>query len=200
MREQFQNCNFYIYTASEKKWAEKEISIIEKSLNIKFSRPIFTRNDCLLIKSEDGSNLLKKSVENIKKKIRVKNPEILIIDDNNVYIDNNDKLILCKSYNYKSFCNYWDYIPIDKITNKIFIDYLNKLISNKTLSPKNNYSNMKQMTQTYKWLYNNCLSINEDNKQYKNDDFWLKITKLIIDNKIRSFNDITTTFINKSLS
>ena len=200
MREQFQNCHFYIYTASEKKWAEKEISILEKSLNIKFSRPIFTRNDCLLIKSEDGkSNLLKKSVENIKKKIKVKNPEILIIDDNNVYIDNNDKLVLCNSYNYKSFCNYWNYIPMEKITNKIFIDYLNKLISNKTLSPKNNYSNMKQMTQTYKWLYNNCLLINEDNKQYKNDDFWLKITKLIIDNKITSFNSITTTFINKSL-
>ena len=200
MREYFPNSYFYIYTASEKKWAEKEISILEKSLNIKFNRPIFTRNDCLIIKSEDGSsNLLKKSIENIKKKIKVKNPEILIIDDNNVYIDNNDKLLLCKTYNYKSFCNYWEYIPMDKITNKIFIDYLNKLISNKTLNPNNNYSNMKQMTQTYKWFYNNCLIINEQNKQYKKDDFWLKLTKIIIENKITSFNSTSIKFITKSI-
>ena len=88
---------------------------------------------------------------------------------------------------------------MDKITNKIFIDYLNKLISNKTLNPNNNYSNMKQMTQTYKWFYNNCLIINEQNKQYKKDDFWLKLTKIIIENKITSFNLTSIKFITKSL-
>jgi len=198
MRIIFPNSYFYIYTASTKKWAEKEISIIEKTLNIKFNRPIFTRDDCLKIEAEEV-NAIKKSIEHIKKKIKVKNPQILIIDDNNVYIDNNDKLILCKKYNYTSFCNLWEYIPMEKITNKIFINYLNTLINDKMLNPNNNYSNIKKMAQTYKWLYEECLSHTKKNKQYKKDNFWFKLTNLIIDNKIRSFNSTTIKFLNKNL-
>ena len=53
MREIYPSSHFYIYTASEKKWAEKELMIIEKVLNFKFNRPIFTRNDCIIYKRED---------------------------------------------------------------------------------------------------------------------------------------------------
>jgi ribosomal protein L31E len=186
VRKLYTSCLFYIYTASEKKWAEKEIGIIEKNLNIKFDRPIFTRNDCIE-QMVNNKIIYKKSIEAIKRKIKVKDPEIIIIDDNDVYLDNTERLIKCKSYNYKYFCNYWDYIPIDKIKNSIFINYLTTLINAERLNPIYRINNMKQKMDYYKWLYEKCMIINKNNRKYKEDNFWLNLTKIIVDNKIHLF-------------
>ena len=194
MKEYYNNPLFYIYTASEKKWALKEIDIIEKNLNLKFNRPIFTRNDCLNI-----HNKYKKSIETIKKKIKIDNPEIIIIDDNDVYIDNNNRLIKCEAYNYKHFCNYWDYIPITKITNKIVLNFLATLIDNNRLNPLYNLLTNKNKLEYYKWLYNKCNEINKLNKKYKKDNFWLNLTKIIINNNISIINDTSIKFIKKTL-
>jgi len=194
MKKTYSSCFFYIYTASEKKWAEKEIGIIEKNYDIKFNRPIFTRNDCIL-ELVNNKPVYKKTIEGIKKKIKVKEPEIIIIDDNNVYIDNTEKLIKCNIYNYKYFCNYWDYIPIKKIKNNIFKKYLSTLIENERLNPNYNKTNMKQTMEYYKWLYEKCYTINKNNKKYKQDNFWLSLTKIIVDNKIKIYNTSTIKFI-----
>jgi len=198
MREYYPNSYFYIYTASQKNWAEKELMIIEKVLKIKFNRPIFTRNNCQIIKKDDKIDI-RKSIESIKKKIKIRNPEILIIDDNDVYMDNNDKLIKCNYYNYKYLCNYWDYIPIDKITNKIVLNYLQTLIKNNRLNPVIEKKTMKQQINHYDWLYQKCNEVNKMNKKYKDDDFWLRLTKVILENKITSFNQSTIKFIHNKV-
>ncbi len=72
MRKIYPSSYFYIYTASEKKWAEKELMIIEKVLNFKFNRPLFTRNDCLIYKRDDKIDL-KKSIENSDNSKRLPN-------------------------------------------------------------------------------------------------------------------------------
>jgi len=198
IKEFYPSSYFYIYTASEKKWAEKELSIIEKVLNMKFNRPIFTRNDCEMIARGDSIDI-KKSIEAIKKRIKVKNPEILIIDDNDVYMDNNDKLIKCCVYNYKYFCNYWDYIPIEKIGNKIVLKYLKTLISKNRLSPIIEKKTMKEKINYYDWLYQKCSEVNKDNKRCIDDNFWLKLANVIIENKILSFNNITVKFIHNKV-
>jgi hypothetical protein len=195
MKEYYPSSYFYIYTASEKRWAEKEIKIIEKVLKIKFNRPIFTRNDCEII-----DNGIKKSIEIIKKKIKIKNPEILIIDDNNVYMDYNENLVKCSIYNYKFFCNYWEYIPIEKIGNKIVLKYLKSLISNNRLSPIIEKKTMKEKINYYDWLYQKCNEVNKGNKQCIKDKFWLNLTKILIENKILSFNTSTVKFINNKIA
>lgn len=198
IKEKIPNSYFYIYTASEKKWAEKEIKTIEKNLDIKFNRPIFTRNDCKDIIKNDRLFYIK-SIENIKKKIKIENPNIIIIDDNDVYRDNNEKIIICEEYNYKCFCNYWDYIPIDKIRNKIFINYLSKMIEENRLNPIYIKHSTKQQMEYYKWLYNKCEEINKKNKKYREDKFWLNLTKIIIENK-KENNDISLNQIKKRMN
>lgn len=174
----FPNSKFYIYTASCKKWAYKEISIIEKQNNIKFNRPIYTRDDCIL--KNNGER--KKSIIKILKN-KYKNEEIIIIDNNNNYIDNTDKIIKCPTYNYQLFYNLWDYIP-NKINSKELKTYIEYLINNKLLSPFNNNSNnIRTKIKAYKWLYKQCNTINI-NKDY----FWKKITKIIIKNDIKNFD------------
>jgi len=199
MREIYPSSSYYIYTASEKKWAEKELSIIEKVLGIKLNRPIFTRNDCIKIKKGDRIDI-KKSIEMIKKKIRIKEPEIMIIDDNEVYIDNIDKLIKCKYYNYKYFCNYWEYIPIERIKNNIVINYINSLIKNNRLNPNIYKRTMKQQIEYYNWLYEKCAEINKENKKYKDDDFWLRLTNAIIESKIITFNSSSIRYISNKIN
>jgi hypothetical protein len=172
--------------------------LIEKILKIKFDRPIFTRNDCNIIEKDDKIDL-KKSIELIRKKIKVKNPEILIIDDNDVYMDNRDKLIKCNIYNYKYFCNYWDYIPIDKINNNIVLKYLKSLISNNRLNPIIDKKTMKEKINHYDWLYQKCNEVNKSNKRCINDNFWLRLTNIIIENNIRVFNNSTIKLINNKI-
>jgi hypothetical protein len=203
MSEMYPSISIYIYTASERRWAEKEIGIIEKALDIKFNRPIFTRDDCIETYSKEDNRIdYKKSIELIRKKMRVKdrNGEIMIIDDKDVYIDNNDRLIKCELYNYKYFCNYWEYIPIGRVDNKVFMKYLRSLIDNKRLNPNYNPMTMKQSMNYYKWLYEKTMEINrKNNKRYKDDKFWLKLTNILVENKINIFNSNTIKFIEKSL-
>jgi hypothetical protein len=201
MRENYKSVSFYIYTASEKVWAEKEIGIIEKNLNIKFNRPIFSRNDCIRVEDSINKRIeYKKSIELIRRKIKVKNPEILIIDDKDVYIDNRERLIRCNIYNYKYFCNYWDNMPeLREIKNKIFLGYLETLINNDRLNPTNMGITMKTKVNYYRWLANKCESINRGNKKYKNDKFWDIIARTIVDNRIVVFNEISVKFIENSI-
>ena len=173
----FPNSKIFIYTASDKKWAHKEITLIEKQNNIKFDRPIYTRENCIIKNGE-----CKKSINKIFKK-KYKNDEIIIIDNNNNYTDNNEKIIKCPTYNYQPFYNLWDFLP-NKNKSKEINDYIKYLIDNKLLSPYNsNSNNTKHKIKAYKWLYNKCKSINKEK-----DNFWKKITKIIKKNKIKDFD------------
>jgi len=198
MREMYPTSKYYIYTASDKKWALKEIELIEKNMKIKFNRPIFTRNDCIKIEKENKIEY-KKSIESIKKKIKIEEGEIIIIDDNDVYIDTNKLILKCKCYNYKYFCNYWEYIPIKRIKNKIFINYLEILIKNKRLNPSYEKESNKDKIEYYKWLYEKCADINKSNKKYKKDKFWLNLTNIIINNRISIMNENSIKFIKKHI-
>lgn len=198
IRKHFPDTHFYIYTASEKKWGSKEIEIIEKNINFKFNRPLFTRMECMTVQS--GSKVeYRKSIEMIKRKIKIKDPEIIVIDDKDVYIDNNNRLINCDCYNYKYFCNYWDYIPLSKIKNKVFLNYLTTLIDSKRLNPSYSQVTMKNKIEYYRWLYDKCTELNKNNREYKDDDFWLKLTNIIINNNITIMNDSAIRFIKNQL-
>lgn len=194
----FPDSHFYIYTASEKKWGVKEIEIIEKNIGFKFDRPIFTRQECSIIQTPKKMEY-RKSIDAIKKRIKVKNPNFIIIDDKDVYLDNSDRQIICDCYNYKLFCNYWDYIPLNKIKNKIVINYLSSLIESKRLNESYSLLTMKNKIDHYKWLYDKCYEIAKDNRNYKNDDFWLRLTKAIISNNITDFNENNIRIIRKSI-
>lgn len=186
IKKKYPSALIYVYTSSEKNWANKQIIMIEKENNIKFNRPIFTRNDCIL--GSDGT--YKKSINNILKK-KINNSEIIIIDNNNVYIDNTDKLLICPTYKYILFHDMWELIP-ENINKNINI-YLEKLIKNNYLCPynTNSFSNMKIKCKIYKWLYNKCITNNTK------DFFWKNITDFIIKNDInKNFMKLCKDYLN----
>ena len=169
MRELYKNnVYFYVYTASSHEWANFEIKIIEKANNIKFNRPIFTKNDCKLDSKEQ---CYVKIVTPILDKIKPKDPEIIIIDDCEVYKDFKESHILCRPYKYTVFCELHNYLlPEQKnIKNLLICPFTNK-------------------TKQYKWLYKKSKDIDNKNKDFLEDKFWLYLANTIIKHKISNYN------------
>ena len=203
----YNNCSFYIYTASEKTWALKEIAIIEKENNIKFNRPIFTRDNC--IKGSDGN--MYKSVEKVLPTIlkncklnKIKNikllikPNIFVIDNNPTFIDYTDNLLLCPTYDYIKFNNLWDLIPDNYSDIKELKNYVNTLVAEKKLYSKKGKKD-KMMEKVHKWLYKKYKGVNKLNSKFENDTFWKDLTNIIIKNKIFVFNRKNIVMIRKLL-
>lgn len=110
LQSTFKHIEFFVYTASERKWAMYVIKHIEKACNIKFARPIFTRANCIQIDKEYRKSL--KSItpamyKSLKKKYQLQKVDdiedcILAIDNMDVYNSSESKsLIHCKTYDYQ---------------------------------------------------------------------------------------------------
>jgi len=202
IKKLYPNSSFYIYTASEKKWANIEITLIEKSHGIKFNRPLFTREDCLL----DSNNMYKKSVKKILPKIlkgnKNLNPSnILVIDNNDVFIDYKNNFLLCPSYNYVLFQDVWDKLKIEHLKILDIYKLIANLINNNKIckyfkeSPNGLDAELK-----HKWLYKKHRKINKMNAKYKNDDFWKRLCSIIIERDIKTFDKNTVSYLNTELN
>lgn len=191
----YPNSHFFVYTASEKTWAQKEINMIEKTHSIKFNRPLFTREDCIIDSFGQYKKSVKKILPRIAKSIRIKTENInknniLVIDNNPVFIDFISNLLICPTYDCVQFCNVWD--KISKQHTKI--DEMEKYVSNLIATNKacfydnSESSDCKILEQKHKWLYKKYRKINSLNKRYKKDVFWKKITNIIIERGMTHFD------------
>jgi hypothetical protein len=204
MKRIFPNSYFFIYTASEKTWANKEILIIEKQNNIKFNRPIFTRDNCI----KDNMGNIKKSVIKILPQIlkAIKMPKthsitnnIIIIDNNPTFVDYTDNLLICPTYDYLKFHNLWENIPHEYAKISELKHFVSKLISNKKIYVKNNPANTIILEKFHRWLYRKYKKINKFNSKYENDSFWLNLSTLIKHHNITAFNKKTVHLLHKSV-
>lgn len=196
------NVYFFIYTASEATWANKEIKWVEESHNLKFQRPIFTRNDCL----KDYNGIYRKSLNNIFPRIircinknrlekltkyekqKLFDNNILIIDNSLVFDDNQNKLLVCPDYNYTIFEDILEDFPLNSLKNVKINNYVSNLINNDKVYPIAKHNNInKELFEKYNWMSKKINSIIQQNKNYSNDKFFPYLTKLIIRNKITDF-------------
>jgi len=203
IKKQYPNSFIYIYTASEKSWAHKEISIIEKQNNIKFNRPIFTRNNCII----DQYGVYKKSVVKILPLIlkSMKMPKtydiskkLLIIDNNDTFVDYTENLLICSTYNYIKFNDLWDNIPEEYLENELLKTFVSSLISSKKI---HNIRSKKSEVQdkVHKWLYKKYKKINKFNYRFRNDTFWKDLITHIKTNNIQEYNKHTLYIMKKSI-
>lgn len=195
------NVYFFIYTASERQWALQEIAWMERAFNIRFERPIFTRDDCIV----DAFGNYKKSLGRIypricraiskgrsltkQEKLYILENQLLIIDNNAVYTDRSDKLLICPDYNYTVFENLTEIIPREAVEHHEVKSLIYSLMNMGLVCPKSNKEDiMDHLTYKYSWLANKCKSINESNVAYAHDDFWKFLKSLIVRNELKRFN------------
>ena len=203
MKKQYPLCYFYIYTASEKKWANKEIAIIEKNNNFKFDRPLLTRDNCII----DNNGNIKKSIAKvlplISKSLKIPNKydiskRLLIIDNNPTFIDYTENLLICPSYNYMKFYDLRETLPNNHKCEDLK-RYIDRLIKEKRISKISNKST-ENLEKLYKWLYKKCKRINKYNSKYNNDTFWKDLITLIKNYNITSYTPKIVAEIQKSIN
>lgn len=198
----YPDAQFFIYTASEKQWAHQEIAWTEKTHDIYFNRPIFTREDC----STDAVGNNRKSIARIFPRImksiskeyiltaaqreQVLNNQLIVIDNNAVYTDRMDKLLLCPDYSYAVFENLLHGIPLEARKHPIIQQHLLSLINNGYLCvmPNETDDGMKSLAKQYQWLAVKCKGISDVNSAFEHDDFWKFLKQAIAQNQIKVFS------------
>jgi len=171
-------------------------------LNIKFSRPIFNKNDCIINSNGEYKKLISKILPKLKRKINnfdnIKD-NLIIIDNNNIFLDYLSNFILCKSYQYIYILDIWDNINIDYYNYPNLNKFITKLIKNNKIHKYNiNLNNNDNILEKiYKWKYKKYKKINKNNKFELNDIFWKKITDTIINNDFKKFNKETINYLQK---
>mgnify|MGYP000162127778 CR=1 FL=1 len=193
---------FYVYTASEKTWANKEIAMIEKTHNFKFNRPLFTRDDCILDSFGNYKKSIKKILPRIKKankNIQINNDNILVIDNNKVFIDFSNNMIECPTYNYVHFCDIWEKIDEEHMQNASISRLIGNLImTNKVCKYSNcKKSDAKKMELKHKWMYKKYKKLNKSNKPFERDIFWKRLANGIVDKNMKSFNKNNVSLLRK---
>jgi len=196
------NIYFFIYTASEGVWANTEIAWIEKTHGIKFSRPIFTRKDCIV----DSAGTYRKSVARVfprilrivaknkkltnKEKHHIIENNLLIIDNNAVYTDRGDKLLLCPDYNYAVFENLLHGIPPQSRQHPEVQKMIYTLVNQGLLCSLSDPTDdsMRVLSRQYSWLSAKCKALVDINSTYEGDEFWKHLRRLITENGLRSFS------------
>ena len=215
MKKIYTNVHFFVYTASHKDWAHQEILWIEKQHNIKFNRPLFTRPDCVVDGAGNYRKSLHKILPRIMRAITVKGTksftrqeqsyilenQLMIIDNNAVFLDRTDRLLLCPDYNFTLFEPLLDLIPADAMSNPSIQQHILSLVNQSLICPVKQHSTDRTevLANQYVWLAKHCRNIAELNAMYKTDDFWLYITKIILKNNIRTYSPTIIQQIQKGI-
>ena len=191
IREIYPDILIYVYTASVKSWAYKQIKWIESNSNFKFNRPILTREDCVLV----GDKVFK-SIKKVSKKTKHdKAHNILVIDNNDVFIDRKDKFIKCPDYNTITFIDLWKLMKPNMMTDKDCITWIKKMIQLGHMNPtfvnnsKNNTDILK-LIKYHQWYVQKYKEIAKNNKKYLNDTFWIDLLDIFKTQNIKNLSDV----------
>jgi len=203
IKETIPNIEFFIYTASEKQWANFLIPHIEKACGCKFSRPILTRSNCVVQENEYKKlvdviancviKTLSKKYKGLKKQDLV---DKLLIIDNNVVYDKNDMkhVLLCPTYHYKIPEN----LPL-YVNQKIFDDHKETVLNVlshfiPSLESASSYNEFqRQFYISYIQELSRISSVD------LKDKFFNHLLRIIIHKNITSFNPKTITYLTEKI-
>lgn len=200
---------FFIYTASEKKWATYIIGQIEKACKIKINRPIFTRSQCFPINNE-----YKKSLKLIKPAIfrtlrrryqmadlKDLNDRILVVDNMDVYQGTDAK--------YHVKCTTYDFVYPENIPSMIDHETFHKhshILSRYTtrymmFECKPDYHEFQH--KFYSYFVTLLSKTSQNNSQFTRDTFFKLLYKIlifiVIKKQYNKFDDKVVKYINKQL-
>lgn len=195
---------FFIYTASEKKWAEFLVKKIEVAYDIKINRPIFTRNHCFYVDKD-----FKKSLKTVKpmifRTLKKKYPEltlsdlrenIMVVDNRAVYSTTDNKsIVICPTYNYKIPEN----IPASlkqNVFSKHYQPIMETLVKYDIISKPTKYYNNFQKQFYHRYLEDLSTSF----KHELHDHFFKQLKDIVMGKNIRVFDERVISYITKKMN
>lgn len=165
----------FIYTASEPRWAQTIVPVIEKISDFKFNRPILNRRNCDMTKGKHKSiemiaPLLLKSMKRKYKQMKLDLNDIkknTYLIDNNHILQETRHLIKCTSYERSIYID-----PLRQLNNEQTFKH-KKLIAEVLLEKVYMKESIWQiLEELYKSIKINCKKNHKLNKQQRTDQFW----------------------------
>jgi hypothetical protein len=210
LKTKYQYSEVYVYTAADKNWANFLVNAVEKYTNIKFNRPIFTREYCI-----NDNGLLKKQIgklaPTIYRKIKQKynlshisqiKKQFVMIDNNMVMTESDmHRFVKCPSYEYIVPCDVLSGIPSKRIKEhlEVIIKCTARYMGSQGLLPSNDPH--KFLIAYYTKLadiYKSTGALHIKNMK-EADKFWLTIEKILRNHTLKSFNSKVVAYINKNV-
>ncbi len=201
------DCEIFMYTASEHKWAHFIIPCIEKAIGTQFHKPYLTRNHCTLLSNgyiKSLSEILPIIYSNLSKEkykglelADLKN-QIVLIDNNRVLENHEDsKLIFCPTYKYTDVYDVLRLLTEDTLIR----NYLQIAEILETFGLFPNTETKHFSFHTFKALYYSTLADVTKNciKFTVKDEFWPKLGKIMSAIKYSDMNDSVIKNINLRL-
>lgn len=217
MQARYPEVYFFVYTASERNWARAEITWVCEQHEVDIAG-VFTRDDCTpdpvqgytksltqvlprIYKAIDARRRKRATDEykatgvkrvcrrlTAKDKAVMEQERLVIIDNNAVYRDHQDRLLLCPDYNYAVFENMLDGIPHELQMDPFVQTAIRTMATGGLVCPVPGSGDlMHTRTAQYAWMLAKCKSVHDANRAYEHDDFWVYLRKVITKNKIERF-------------
>lgn len=194
---------YFIYTASEKKWALYLVSCIEKAMDLKFNRPVLTRSDCI-IRNKECYKSLTLAVSKIQKSMFSKYHQMVYINDC-VLIDNNRVLlpeeslrwIKCPTYAFRS-----EYDVLRHVSEEQMIKYYREISQQLMVHHLYPYNKAPKTYEEFKFTYFKelLLTIKTDRYMLKiKDKYFQNLTNYLISNPLTNLGASTIRSINDSV-
>lgn len=212
MQSKHEQVEFFIFTSSEKRWANFLIPCIEDVLGVSFNRPILTRTNCTVTPKGQLCKSLMRASPIIQKALKRKYPHVSKHDifKNSVLIDNlntlvpleSSKLIKCKSYMCSQYSDVIRVLSEETIAANIpkIVIILRRynLFSSKQMSSEITLPDFRIIyySDLAKYIQRNV----HDRHKCQNDDFWKGITEILQSLQPLQFRDKTVKYINTKLA
>lgn len=207
-RHSVDGCEFFIYTASETKWANFIVSCIENVIGFKFNRPLFTRPQCV----SDGSGAHKsfmKVLPVVIKKFGIKSDSdirgrFILVDNNRVLPkDEETRLILCPTYLYTDITDVIRLLS-EQVLQKNIVEIADFLHVRGLLNHIDSISLGANSVQVVKAKYYSTMAkrIKEnlrDEGMWVRDQFWVRLGNIMHTISLTTLGDSYIHTINREL-
>ncbi len=197
------SCICFVYTAAEQQWASKVIACLEKETGVKLSRPILSRNDCILV-----NNVYHKSIQHVSQKLRavLRKQKQRLLDQNVILIDNSNVLLPDTDYRRIICPTYAARVPMDVLKRLDLYQIRNnaplvgKILFKYGFITKSSYKSIDEMLSNYYLSIAKALYEEDKNINVKNSDtFWLDMESIFRTKRIGAFTKETLHNIRKAL-
>lgn len=210
IKVKYPHTEFFIYTASETRWANVIIPCIENEYGIRFNRPIFNRAHCINVEynvKKSPLSIVPQITKVLRSKYEVLDKSIanslLMIDNYNVLVKNEDHILLqCPTYEYTI---HYDVLRlIDEETLRENYAEIATILKHYKLFPSHVPTEAQFSYEVFKALYFDYLgsSIKKSIKVNAQPDvFWHTLGDVMLSNKVDGpMNPRLVKYINTKLA
>lgn len=213
MKKTHDHIEFFIYTASDMKWAQFLVPCIEKAIGFQFNRPIFSRKHCISKTAEykkSLSSVLPFVTKRLSPKYKLMNTKsmrnrVAIVDNNNVLVNGEmHRCIKCPTYDYT-----YHYDILARLSLKVLGSHYGEIasiLSRHQLFPEFYVSSNNHMTfTTFRVKYYEALcgaimsSAKQNKKAVRQDKYWIELLNIMQTANIESLKENVVYTLNKAL-